>query len=100
MPIDYSNPQGLDPNERRQYVAVLLPSETFNELFPPDTTFKTFGLNAGEAPALWADVTCSQCDETTSDVWLKPGENPHQGLCEQCHSSDDNENGKDNTDEE
>ena len=92
MTIDYGNPRGLDPDTPQQYVAVLLPAETFNQLFPPDTTFNTFGLSAGEAPAIWGDVICSNCDQPTSDIWIKPGDSAHQGICDNCHSSDDDEN--------
>ena len=76
------------PEGRRPYVAVLLPKDTFNSMFPPDTTYQNFGLTEGEddTTALWGDVTCSACSEVTSEIWLQKGDRPNNGICDDCHA--------------
>ena len=76
--------------ERRPYVAVLIPQETFNSMFPGDTTYKTFGLTESEdnTTALWGDVTCMACGEVTSEVWLQKGDSPSKGVCADCHGDE------------
>ena len=88
----YHNPEGLDPEERQEYIAILLEVDTFNQLFPSETTYTAFGLNAREAgtKGIWADIFCSNCGNATSQIWLRLGEPPHHGICQDCRDDPDN----------
>ena len=95
-PHNYHNPEGLDPEERQEYIAILLEVDTFNQLFPSETTYAAFGLNARETgtKGIWADMFCSNCGNTGSQIWLKLGELPHQGICQDCRNDADTSDNK------